>query len=150
GRSAKRVASSRDYNYLLEDIARIKDEREENRISLNREERVADLDARQVRRKTRNDERRVRFAKTEERDGEQFRLFELTLDKVKAEELREIGPDNERTIYTRRVTEALDGANEALKWPSGIGPAKRESIAIAMDLIELTQASRVARKTPKA
>jgi hypothetical protein len=48
------------------------------------------------------------------------------------------------------VTEALDGANEAPKWPSGIGPAKRESIAIAMDLIELTQASRVARKTPKA
>lgn len=150
GRSAKRVASSLDYKYLLEDVARIKDEREENRISLNREERVADLDARQVRRKTRNDERRVRFAKTEERDGEQFRLFELTLDKVKAEELREIGPDNERTIYTRRVTEALDGANEAPKWPSGIGPAKRESIAIAMDLIELTQASRVARKTPKA
>jgi len=149
-RSAKRVASSTDYEYLREDIARIKRERAENRVSLNRGERVALVDAREDRMKTRNKERRERFAKIEEDDRKQFHFYELTLGSVKAKNLREIGPDHERTIYTRKVEEEFNGLSEAPKWPSGIGPAKRESITIAIDLIEFTEASRIAQKTPKA
>ncbi len=139
-----------DYEYLREDIARIKRERAENRVSLNRGERVALVDAREDRMKTRNEERRERFAKIEEDDRKQFQFYELTLDRVKAKDLREIGPDHERTIYTRKVEEEFNGLSEAPKWPSGIGPAKRESIAIAIDLIEFAEASRIAKKTPKA
>ena len=149
-RSAKRVAASMDYDYLREDIDRIKKERAKNLISLNGEERRADIETREERRKIRNEERRARFAQLEKEDQEHFRFFELTLDDVKAGRMKELGSGVERTIYMRRVVEELDGTSEAPEWPSGIEPAKRESIAVALDLIQFTEASRIAKKTPKA
>jgi carboxyl-terminal processing protease len=149
-RSGKRVAESREFEYVREDVARIKEERERNVVSLNRELRLAELHAEEARRETRNAERLTRFAEIERRDTEQFRIFELTLDEVAAEVLPEIGPSRDRTEFTRNAMQELDGSGDAPEWPSGIGPAKRESIAIAIDLIELTEAPRIAKKTPKA
>jgi hypothetical protein len=83
-------------------------------------------------------------------DSASFRFYELTLDDVAAPELPEIGPDRPRTEYMRRAVNELDEFTEGPEWPSGVGPVKRESIAIAIDLIGLTEESRLAKKTPKA
>jgi len=149
-RSAGRVASSTDFGYLREDIARIKGEREDNRISLNVRARRAELGRREERRTTRNEERRIRFAESEKRDRKQFRFYELTLDNVKSGTMKELGEGVERTLYLRTVEEDLDGASDAPPWPSGLSPVKRESIAIARDLIEMTKASQLVEKAPKS
>ena len=148
-RSAERVASSADFDYLREDIDRIKRERKSNRISLNGMERRTELEVRKERRTKRNEERTKRFARIEKNDRERFRFYELTLDDIEAGKMNELGNGVERTIYMRTLEEDPDGTGEAPPWPSGLNPVKRESISIALDLIEMTEALRVARKNPK-
>lgn len=149
-RSAERIAGSLEFEYVRQDVARFRAEKEQNRVSLNRAIRLAELRVDEERREARNKERRARFAEIAGKDRANFRVFELTLDVVASPQLPEIGPDRARTEYTRRATQELDTGSDAPEWPSGIGPVKRESIAVAMDLIEFTEASRVAKKTPKA
>lgn len=151
-RSAKRVKASQDFQYVREDAERIEGERERNKVSLNQKVRVSEIEADRARQITRNEERKVRFESEEARDRKQIRVFELTLDDLQADELREIKGGQKRTVYTRRVERDIDPTLEAPEWPSGIGPTKRESIAIAFDLIELTAASRIVKKggKPKA
>ena len=90
-----------------------------------------------------------RFARIEKNDRERFRFYELTLDDIEAGKMNELGNGVERTIYMRTLEEDPDGTGEAPPWPSGLNPVKRESISIALDLIEMTEALRVARKNPK-
>ena len=148
-RSAARVDSSADFDYLREDIARIKREREDNRLSLNGSERRAEVALREERRKTRNAERQMRFVRMEKSDREKYRFYELTLDNVEAGKMKELGEGVERTIYLRTLEEDLDGTRDAPSWPSGLSPAKRETISIAFDLIEMTRAPHQAGTAPQ-
>lgn len=148
-RSAKRIKASQDFQYVREDVARIEADRDRNEVSLNKNVRMNEIEADRARQITRNEERKTRFESEETRDRAQIRIFELTLDDLQADKLREIKEGQERTVYTRRVERDVDPTLEAPEWPSGIGPTKRESIAIAFDLIELTAASRIVKKDGK-
>ncbi|HMO64737.1 MAG TPA: carboxy terminal-processing peptidase, partial [Verrucomicrobiota bacterium] len=76
-RSAARVAASRDFAYVGEDIERLKKRREDRSISLNEAARVAEREESQARAKARREER-----KTREEGVPQ--VFELTLETLRA------------------------------------------------------------------
>lgn len=136
-RSVARVSSNQEYKYLNEDRDRIKQQLEENSISLNKRKRKAENEENESRRKARNKERRVRFSKIEEQDDKEIKIYRLSLEDLKAEPLPELNLKDEDERHMRRAKDDLAELDDTPEWPSGIDAGKRESLAVMRDLIEL-------------
>ena len=143
-RSAKRVKESRDFEYVREDVARTRKRIEQNRVSLNRVAREAELSESEERRKARNVERRKRFAAMEEADRERFKFYRLTLDNLEDEELPMVDREKDSEAFMRRAKDETDDLDDTPLWPSGMDPVKRESLAVISDLVEQTEKARMA------
>ena len=78
--SEKRLKSSKDFAYIVEDVMKTKNRLKENRVSLNKAERKKELLEADKQQDERNAERRARFAKIEEDDHQRMKFFKLTLD----------------------------------------------------------------------
>jgi carboxyl-terminal processing protease len=143
--SQERVKESRDFNYIIEDVLMAKERIENNRLSLDitkRRQELAESDARQ---KERNAERRERFTKIAESDKADFVFHKITLDDLeKAQELVPYDPADETGSYMRRAKDDEEDLDQTPKWPTGLDPVKRESIAIIGDLVELSENARLA------
>lgn len=75
-RSAGRVASARDFDYLREDIERVKKQQADKTISLNEQQRIAERKEIETRAEARKKERAARATADD-------KVFEITLDTVK-------------------------------------------------------------------
>jgi carboxyl-terminal processing protease len=143
--SGARLAASKDFTYVIEDITKTKARIRENKVSLNLAERKKELDEIELEQRERNNERKERFKLIERKDKEALAFFKLTLDDVKkGGDLRPFDPakDNEEfMIRAKDETEALD---ETPKWPSGLDPHKREGVSILGDLVDITRNARMA------
>lgn len=147
-RSEGRVKSSKDFQYIVKDVARTKKRIEANEVSLNRAKREKELTESETRRKTRNMERRERFAKMEESDGEVFKFYRLTLDNLADEKLPEVDRDKDAQAFMRRAKDEADDLDDTPLWPSGLDPVKREGLLIAADLIDQTEKAKMAGILP--
>ena len=95
--------------------------------------------------KERNAERRERFAKISEEDKKAMKFFKLTLEDLdKDSGLKPYDPSDESGSYMRRAKDETADLDETPKWPTGLDPVKRESLAVLKDLVELTGNARLA------
>jgi carboxyl-terminal processing protease len=143
--SQQRVNECKDFNYIIEDVLKAKERIQNNRLSLNIEKRKQELAESDARQKERNVERRARFSETAARDKESFVFYKITLDDLeKAEELVAYDPADESRSFMRRAKDEEEDLDQTPKWPTGLDPVKRESIAIIGDLVELSENARLA------
>jgi carboxyl-terminal processing protease len=143
--SQQRVNECKDFNYIIEDVLKAKERIQNNRLSLNIEKRKQELAESDARQKERNVERRARFGDTAARDKESFVFYKITLDDLeKAEELVAYDPADESRSFMRRAKDEEEDLDQTPKWPTGLDPVKRESIAIIGDLVELSENARLA------
>ncbi len=130
---------------MRDDVRRTTERLTANTLSLNKAERereLADSDARQ---KQRNAERRERFEKIEKEDKQRFKFYKLTLDDVKTgNKLQSYDPSDESAEFMRKAKDETEDLDDSPKWPTGLDPIKRESIAVMRDLVELSENARVA------
>jgi carboxyl-terminal processing protease len=142
--SEKRRAASKDFAYVVEDILRTKARIKENQVSLNEEKRVAELKEAAARDKERNEERRKRFETQLAEDRKSMAFYRVTLDLVDKEGLTKFDPSEEDERYMHRAKDATASLDETPKWPSGLDPIMREGLMIVRDLVETTEAAKLA------
>lgn len=143
--SAERVGSSQDFGYVIEDVARERNRRRENTVSLNIEERRRELAEADDRQHERNAERRKRFAEIAEADQKAKKFYRLTLEQLDDEEaLEPIDPSQEAKDYMRRAEDKTEQLDTTPEWPSRLDPMKREALYVLGDLVEVTRDARMA------
>ena len=77
--------------------------------------------------------------------GERFKFYKLTLDDVKTgNKLQSYDPSDESAEFMRKAKDETEDLDDSPKWPTGLDPIKRESIAVMRDLVELSESARVA------
>ncbi len=142
--SEVRVQNCEDFAYVIEDIKKARERVEENRVSLNKEEREEDLQASDQENKQRNLERRERFTEIAKEDSERFTFYKVTLDMVDDESaLVPYDPSAENLDYMRRAKDETASLDETPKWPSNLNAEKREALDVLRDLVELTEKAKV-------
>jgi carboxyl-terminal processing protease len=143
--SQQRLNTCKDFSYVIQDVIKAKERLKNNQLSLNktvREKDIAESDALQ---KARNAERRVRFQKMSEEDKTDYRFYKLTLEDLESgSDLKEYSPEDVDSAYMRRAKDETEDLDETPKWPTGIDPVKRESLAVLKDLIDLSANARLA------
>jgi len=143
--SQTRLKASKDFDYVIEDVIKAKGRVKANRLSLNKVTREKELEESDSLQKERNAERRVRFAKMSDEDKKSWSFYKLKLEDVDSEaKLQPSDPADESGEYMRRAKDEAADLDETPKWPSGLDPVKRESIAVLKDLVNLTANARIA------
>lgn len=143
--SLTRVDACRDFEYVRDDVRRTTERITANALSLNKAKRDKELAESDARQKERNAERRERFAKIAEEDKQRFKFYKLTLDDIKGgNELKSYDPSEESASFMRKAKDETEDLDDSPKWPTGLDPIKRESIAVMRDLVELSESARVA------
>lgn len=149
--SMPRVSSDRDFQYLNEDIARVKEQMDKNEISLNIESRRNETAKVKERTKLRNAERKERFAKLEKEAGDGLKVYKLTLDNVAGANLTPRSQFTKEDDTGMRLGKQDDeDEDESLEYPFGFDPTKRESLNVLSDLIDLTAKKDTASINPPA
>ena len=91
--SEARIAASKDFTYISEDIAKAKERIRTNRVSLNLTERERDIDQDDKIHRQRTEERKARFPELDQQDKASMTFYEITLDDLaKNAELRKVDP----------------------------------------------------------
>lgn len=143
--SEERLKACKDFSYIIQDVVKAKDRLKANKVSLNKEAREKELAESEAMQKERNAERRARFAKMAEDDKKLMTFYKITLEDLeKGADLKPYDPADEAGEYMRRAKDATAELDETPKWPTGLDPVKRESMAVLKDLVELTENARLA------
>lgn len=143
--STGRVGASKDFGYVIEDIAKTKARIRDNKVSLSLAERKKELEEIENQQRQRNGERKDRFTAAEKKDKEALAFFKLTLDDVeKGGDLRPFDPSKENDEFMIRAKDAAAELDETPRWPSGLDPHKREGVMILGDLVDITRNARMA------
>ncbi len=147
-RSQARVEGSPEFHYVLEDMERLRHKLDDNRISLNEDARRTELNEDKLRKETRAKERLAR-------QGEETKMYRLTLDTVDKPNLQMItlpgklaaankngGPKVAPEAASDADTDDLDGLNptgDGTKEPA-LDPERDEALNILNDLVDLSRA----------
>lgn len=143
--SLERRKESKDFTYLVEDVMKAKKRLDANVISLNKATRQKELAESDALQKERNVERRARFAKVAELDKKELTFYKLTLEDLeKGADLKPYNPGDENTDFMRRAKDETEDLDQTPKWPTGLDPLKRETLAVVRDLADLTENARLA------
>ena len=143
--SAARIAASKDFGYVIEDVTKAKARIRENRISLNLAERKKELEEIETQQQQRNAERRERFATIQKKDQADLTFYKLTLDDVeKGGDIVKFDPTAENQGYMKKAKDETAELDDTPSWPSALDPHKREGLKILGDLVETTNKARVA------
>ncbi|MEM8954188.1 MAG: carboxy terminal-processing peptidase [Verrucomicrobiota bacterium] len=136
-RTNNRIAEDVEFQYILEDTARLKQRFDENILSLSKAQRISEAKENEQRADARNDERRKRFAEVREAEDGLFTTYKITLDNVDETTLTlDIDFSDEEAsgmIYAENDEEEED----KLEYPHGFDPVKRETLHILQDFIDL-------------
>ena len=147
-----RLAENAEFQYVMDESARIKERIDRNVVSLNIEKRRQERDETEKRRETQDEDRKKRVAEAAKQVGEDgFKIFQLSLDNVDAKELALMTDVTSEQRSGMRVAKDEDSeADGADDFPYGIEPPKLEAINILRDLIGLTgnQPTTAERQTP--
>lgn len=144
-KSQERLKASKDFSYVIDDVEKAKKRIAVNQLSLNKTQREKELAVSDALQKERNAERRVRFSKMAGEDKKSLGFFKITLDDLeKGADLKPYNPADEGGEFMRRAKDETADLDETPKWPTGLDPVKRESLAVLKDLVDLTENARLA------
>lgn len=142
-RSTERVAADPEFAYVREDMQRLRDRIEKNRISINEEVRRTELDEDKKRKEARKEDREKRGPLVN------AKVWQVTLDDAKSgrKELEVVDYERERDKkYLDEEEEAEEsekGKNGEKKKPEP-DPIRNEAVRIIGDLIGLSDVARTA------
>src|SRR5947208_2597837 len=152
-RSAERVQNDREFHYVSEDMERLRQKLNDNRISLNQDVRRKELEDDKIRKETRSKERLARHE-------EEPRIYRLTLDTVDKPNLQlimfpgKLAAAKKSGVATKVAPEAasdagsdLIGGEDETKEPA-IDPERDETLNILSDLVDLTRGPKTASVRP--
>jgi carboxyl-terminal processing protease len=146
--SQARVKDSKDFGYLISDNLRAKTKQQENKVSLNLDERRKELSELETQRRERNAESRERFKTVQTEDAKAIKFFKLTLDDLEQGKApHEFDPTKEDEDYVRVAKDEAADLDDSPKWPSGMDPVKREGLMVLKDFVEVTANAPVANVT---
>ena len=145
GKSLERVQTSKDFIYLQEDVDRMRKRIEENVVSLNKAERLKEVQEVDMRFKKRNEDRFVRFPAMQEADNNQYTFYRLKRDDIAKPELMVFDPTKDDESYMLKAEDKEEDLDITPEWPSRMDPVKREGIAILNDMIDLTINAKVVK-----
>jgi carboxyl-terminal processing protease len=152
-RSEERVKNDPEFHYVVEDIDRLRHKLDENRISLNEDQRKKELQDDKLRKETRSKERLAR-------NQEEPRIYRVTLDTVDKPNLQLImypgklaeakkngtAPKVDPDAASDADTDLIAGAGSAdddTKTPA-IDPERDEALSILADLVDLSHGPKTA------
>ncbi len=139
--SSDRVASGRDFEYILKDIAEERERIERNAISLNLAKRKEETSKAEADREARKKDRIDYFASVREAENGLFTIYKLTQDNVLNESLvlRDDLSEEQLSGMSRGVEEEEeeDPDAEQLEYPHKLDPYERETLRILQDLIAI-------------
>jgi len=144
-RSKQRVAVSPDFEWIREETARYTERKRVNKISLNREERIAEVDEQEAISEAHRDELKKRYAIMKEREKGRFTTYSITLDRVDNPKLKlfsDVTSEELTGMMTGLPKGEDDEEQKALEPPHGMGPVKREAISILLDFIDQDRRSK--------
>ena len=133
------------YKDLTADIQRAKKALKENTVSLNLNERLAELKEEESRRALRIKERTKHFEAIKQRDQKELKISRLTLDDINAGKLPLVDPKEEVDDYMRRAADEIADLEKALRWPNGIDAVEREGLQVLRDLIKAIESEDLAQ-----
>src|SRR3989440_1347588 len=151
-RSEERVKNDPEFHYVMEDIRRLRHKLDENRISVNEDQRKKELQDDKLRKETRSKERLAR-------SQEEPRIYRVTLDTVdkpnlqlimypgKLAESKKNGvvPKVDSDAAADADSDLIDGATgDGDSKDPAIDPERDESLSILADLVELTNGPKTA------
>lgn len=143
--SQERLNADKDFSYVIQDVLKAKERMKANRVTLNKSARERELAESDALQKERNAERRVRFAMMSEADKKVMTFYKITLEDLETGgDLKPYDPADESGEYMRRAKDETADLDETPKWPTGLDPVKRESLAVLRDLVDLTENARLA------
>jgi carboxyl-terminal processing protease len=152
-RSEERVKNDAEFHYVMDDIGRLRHKLDENRISLNEDQRKKELQDDKLRKETRSKERLAR-------NQEEPRIYRVTLDTVDKPNLQlimypgklaeakkndtapKVDPDAASDADTDLIGGA-GGADDDTKTPA-IDPERDEALNILADLVDLAHGPKTA------
>ena len=152
-RSEERVKNDPEFHYVMEDIDRLRHKLDDNRISLNEDQRKTELQGDKLRKETRSKERLAR-------NQEEPRIYRVTLDTVDKPNLQLImypgklaeakkngtAPKVDPDAASDADTDLIAGAGSAdddTKTPA-IDPERDEALNILADLVDLSRGPKTA------
>src|SRR5216117_2462203 len=152
-RRSERAQHDSEFHYVMEDMERLRHKLDENRISLNEDQRKKELQDDKLRKETRSKERLAR-------NEEEPRIYRVTLDTVDKPNLQlimypgklaeakkngatpKVDPDAASDADTDLIGSA-GGADDDTKTPA-IDPERDEALNILADLVDLTRGPKTA------
>jgi len=148
-RSAERVKSNSEFHYVMEDMERLRQKLNDNRITLNEDARRKEIEDDKVRKEMRSKERLARHE-------EEPRIYRLTLDTVDKPDLQlimfpgKLAAAKAKGVPAKVSPEAapdedsdtIGGADDT-KEPA-IDPERDESLNILADLVDLSRGPKTA------
>jgi carboxyl-terminal processing protease len=152
-RSEERIKNDPEFHYVTEDIGRLRHKLDENRISLNEDQRKKELQDDKLRKETRSKERLAR-------NQEEPRIYRVTLDTVDKPNLQLImypgklaeakkngtAPKVDPDAASDADTDLISGtgsADDDTKTPA-IDPERDEALNILADLVDLSHGPKTA------
>jgi carboxyl-terminal processing protease len=144
-KSRKRVDAEPYYKELTADIQRAKKALKENTVSLNLNERLAELKEEESRRELRIKKRTKHFIAIKKRDQKELKISRLTLDDIDAGKLPLVDPKEEADDYMRQAVDEIADLEKALRWPNGIDAVQREGLHVLRDLVEAIESEDLAQ-----
>ena len=146
-RSETRVQANPEFRYVMEDMERLRQRLDENRISLNEDVRRSEMNEDKLRKETRSKERLAR-------QPEDVQIYRLTLDTVDKPNLQLIMFPGKTASTKKKVSpEAAPdadsdstGADDGTKEPA-IDPERDETLNILSDLVNLSRGPTTASTT---
>ena len=144
-RSAERVKNNPEFHYVLEDMERLRRKLDENRISLNEDVRRAELEQDKLRKETRAAERLAR-------QGEETRVYRVTLDTVDSPNLQLIMYPGKIAAAKKTSPEAASDADDDEADATNpdeprLDPLRDEALNILADVATLSQGPKTASTT---
>src|SRR5438132_520033 len=150
-RSAERVQNTAEFHYVMEDIERLRQKLNDNRISLNEDVRRKEIADDKVRKETRAKERLAS-------NQEEPRIYRLTLDTVDKPNLQlimfpgKLAAAKKGGVSAKVAPEAapdadsdlIGGGDEGDTKEPGIDPERDETLNILADLVDLSHGPKTA------
>jgi carboxyl-terminal processing protease len=152
-RSEERIKNDPEFHYVMDDIGRLRHKLDENRISLNEDQRKKELQDDKLRKETRSKERLAR-------NQEEPRIYRVTLDTVDKPNLQlimypgklaeakkngtvpKVNPDAASDADTDLIA-GTGSADDDTKTPA-IDPERDEALNILADLVDLSHGPKTA------
>ena len=134
-----RLANNTEFQYVVQESARIKERMDRNTVSLSIEERRLERDEAEKRREAQEALRKQRVKEVAEQVGDKgFKTYQLTLSNVDDKELTLMSDvTNEQRSGMRVAKDADSEEKEGSEFPYGIEPAKLETLNILRDYIQV-------------